>query len=68
MSASIATVVTMGYGSFGSIDVLPTIGYGIGIPTASEAPTSPGIEFTMPRNRMQFTMSRDRLHFTVHEQ
>lgn len=25
--ASIATVVTMGYGSFGSVDLLPTIGY-----------------------------------------
>ena len=28
--ASIATVVTMGYGSFGSVNVLPTLGYGIG--------------------------------------
>ena len=28
--ASIATVVTMGYGSFGSVNLLPTIGYGIG--------------------------------------
>lgn len=27
--ASIATVVTMGYGSFGSVNLLPTIGYGI---------------------------------------
>jgi hypothetical protein len=28
--ASIATVVTMGYGSFGSVNELPTLGYGIG--------------------------------------
>lgn len=27
--ASIATVVTMGFGSFGSVNLLPTIGYGI---------------------------------------
>lgn len=29
--ASIATVVTMGYGSFGSVNLLPTLGYGIAI-------------------------------------
>lgn len=29
--ASIATVVTMGYGSFGSVNLLPTLGYGIGV-------------------------------------
>lgn len=28
--ASIATVVTMGYGSFGSVNLIPTLGYGIG--------------------------------------
>jgi len=27
---SISTVVTMGYGSFGSVNKLPTLGYGIG--------------------------------------
>lgn len=27
--ASIATVVTRGYGSFGSVNLLPTIGYGV---------------------------------------
>lgn len=26
--ASISTVVTMGYGSFGSVNVIPTLGYG----------------------------------------
>lgn len=31
--ASIATVVTMGFGSFGSVNLLPTIGYGIGAST-----------------------------------
>lgn len=31
MSASIATVVTMGFGSFGSVNLLPTLGYGIGV-------------------------------------
>lgn len=28
--ASIATVVTRGFGSFGSVNLLPTLGYGIG--------------------------------------
>lgn len=28
--ASVATVVTMGFGSFGSVNLLPTIGFGIG--------------------------------------
>jgi hypothetical protein len=28
--ASISTVVTMGYGSFGSVNLVPTLGYGIG--------------------------------------
>ena len=27
---SIATIVTMGFGSFGSVNLLPTIGYSIG--------------------------------------
>ena len=31
---SIATVVTMGYGSFGTVNFLPTIGYSIGVTTA----------------------------------
>ena len=30
---AIATVVTMGYGSFGSVNKLPTLGYGIGAST-----------------------------------
>lgn len=29
---SVATVVTMGYGSFGSVNLLPTIGYSISGP------------------------------------
>ena len=28
--ASIATVVTMGFGTFGDVTLLPTLGYGIG--------------------------------------
>jgi hypothetical protein len=29
---TIATVVTMGYGSFGSVLLVPTMGYGTGVP------------------------------------
>lgn len=29
--ASIADVITMGYGSFGSVNDLPTLGYGLGV-------------------------------------
>lgn len=35
--ASIATVVTMGYGSFGSVNLVPTLGYGIGEPVVAIA-------------------------------
>ena len=28
---SIATVVTMGYGSFGDVNLIPTLGYSIGV-------------------------------------
>lgn len=28
--ASPSTVITLGYGSFGSVNLLPTLGYGIG--------------------------------------
>ena len=31
---SIATVVTLGYGSFGSVNLVPTIGYSIGADTS----------------------------------
>lgn len=32
MAASPSTVITLGYGSFGSVNLVPTLGYGIGEP------------------------------------
>lgn len=35
--ASIATVVTRGYGSFGSVNLLPTLGYGSASAVSADA-------------------------------
>lgn len=41
---SIATVVTAGYGSFGSVNLLPTLGYGAGAAIAQPTPsTAPAV-------------------------
>lgn len=56
--ASIATVVTMGYGTFGSANLLPTLGFGVGAEAAivadleAEAPCSP-FESYAPENRFE---------------
>jgi hypothetical protein len=36
--ASIATVVTMGFGSFGSVNLVPTLGFGVGAVLESTTP------------------------------
>ena len=46
---SIATVVTRGYGSFGSVNKLPTLGYSIGIPAVVIPPTSVRFQVSAPR-------------------
>jgi len=59
---AIADVVTMGYGSFGSVNKLPTLGYSIG---ASLVPDIPGIEFRVRDDRLHWAIRDERLHFRV---
>lgn len=42
--ASISTIVTLGYGSFGSVNLLPTLGYGIDVaaPPTPDTPSGGG--------------------------
>lgn len=48
---SIATVVTMGFGSFGSVNKLPTLGYSAGAPETPTAISTDAIVamYTFPR-------------------
>lgn len=52
--ASIATVVTMGFGSFGSVNLLPTLGYGI---AAAVQPTG-RLEYTIPFGLLWWKFNR----------
>lgn len=60
--ASIASVVTRGYGSFGSANLLPTLGY---LPYVSNIIGFGRLEYTMPRSQLEFTLSDERLEFTI---
>lgn len=55
---SVATVVTMGYGTFGSVNLLPTIGYSI-------QNVQGRLEYTIPLNLLEYTLNPDRLEFTI---
>lgn len=63
--ASIATVVTRGYGSFGSVNLLPTHGYGIG---AEAAANVTGIEYATNNERLHYENKNERAHFEVIEE
>lgn len=49
--ASPSTVITLGYGSFGSVNLVPTLGYGIGVAVESTG----RLEFTFPRSLLDYT-------------
>lgn len=61
MGASPSTVITMGLGSFGSANLLPTLGYGI----ASVMQTFGRMEFTVPANRLNYVAPLNRFDYTV---
>ena len=63
MSASIASVVTRGYGVPGSAALVVTAGYGIG--DALGSPDAEGVEWTLPDGRMHYTMAIGRQHWTI---
>jgi len=53
-----ATVVTLGFGSLGSVNRLPTLGYSM----PSPVPTSEGIEYKAPGRRLHAVASGEPLH------
>ena len=55
---SIATVVTMGFGSFGSVNNLPTLGYSI---ATAPVPSSEGMEFRLA-GRLHALASGEAMH------
>ncbi len=60
--ASPSTIITLGFGSFGGVNLLPTLGYGIASETGFDVA---GIEHSVPQNRMHYTVPRNRMHFHV---
>jgi hypothetical protein len=48
---SISTIVSYGYGSWGDVSKLPTLGFDI---TAVVAPTVPGLEYNSPNARLEY--------------
>lgn len=59
---SVATVVTRGFGSFGSIGSIVRGGYAAG---ASVIPNAPGLEFTLPTNRLHYALPENLLGYTL---
>ena len=57
---AIGPVVTMGYGSFGSVNLLPTIGYSIGV-VSETVIFGESVEFAATRRRTIEAM-RERMH------
>lgn len=61
---SVATVVTRGFGTFGSVNSLPTLGYG----AFSSAILGYGrLEYTIPRSQLEWSVRDERLEFTVRD-
>lgn len=52
---SISTVVTGGFGSFGSVNLVPTLGFSIG---AIVVPDSEGLEYTLPAKKRGYILSK----------
>jgi hypothetical protein len=61
--ASPSTVITLGYGSFGSVNLVPTLGYGV-----LSIQGFGRIEYTMPRSQLGYTLERSQLDYTLANQ
>lgn len=64
---SIATVVTRGYGTFGSVNLLSTLGYGNYIAAVANSgyATKDIAEYTLPPRRPEFKMKHRQAEYTV---
>lgn len=63
MNGSPSSVLTMGLGSWGSVNLLTTLGLGIGAETA----VTPTLVFTLPERSLQFTLPERSMMFTLPE-
>ena len=59
---AIGPVVTRGYGSFGTVNLVVTRGY---TSTVAAVPGLPGIEYAIGVGRLHYTTSGDPLHYTL---
>ena len=60
MAASPSSVLTLGYGDWGSVNLVPTLGYG----AAEEAVANAGLEAEIPFSRLHAIIPTSRLHAT----
>lgn len=58
---SMGSVVTRGYGTFGSISLIVVAGYFM----SPDVPNAPGLEFTIPASLMHYTARVNRMHATM---
>ena len=61
---AVAPILTQGLGSFGGVNLIPTLGFGVGDAAVEERPTVPGIEYTSGDHRLHYTADNRRLHWT----
>ena len=61
MDGSPSSVLTIGLGSWGSVNLLTTLGLGIG----AAVTITPAIVFTLPERSMNFTVPERNLNFTL---
>jgi hypothetical protein len=60
--ASPSTVLTMGFGAWGSVNLLPTLGFG---QSAAVVPDVPGVELRMPHDHMHYALPKNRMHYRL---
>lgn len=59
---SIATVVTGGFGAFGSVNLIPTLGFSVGIVIV---PNIEGLEYTMPSSKGHYSFDDKKAHYAM---
>lgn len=64
MNGTIAAIVTLGFGTFGSVGLTVTVGYGIGSGATAAVINGP-LEYTLPANRFEFTLPPGRKEYTL---
>lgn len=60
--SSPSTVITLGFGTFGSVNLLPSLGFG---PFGINAIGFGRLEYTIPQQQLDYTLAADRPEFTL---